>query len=76
MATIVRNSSPSLANVGMEVTFRFNVTHDRCKGIPIADVSFVLKFLKNILFVRVTGGTLPRLTEYLYRHNCGEKRKT
>ena len=32
MATIVRNSSTSLADVGMEHAFLFNVSQDCCKG--------------------------------------------
>lgn len=37
MTIIVRNSSTSLTNVGIELAFLFNVTHDRCQGISICD---------------------------------------
>ena len=59
MASVVRNSRPSLAYVGMEVAFRFNVSHDCCKGITIGNLGFFLEFFQDIFFIEVTVRTLP-----------------
>jgi hypothetical protein len=59
MAIRVRNSSPSLANVGIELAFLFNISQYRCQGIFIRDSSFVLEFRKNKLFFGCAVNTLP-----------------
>tara|TARA_B000000437_G_scaffold170029_1_gene126205 strand:+ start:201 stop:380 length:180 start_codon:yes stop_codon:yes gene_type:complete len=59
MAIRVRNSSPSLANVGMELAFLFNVSHDRSESITISDLGVFLEFCEDILFFWATVRTLP-----------------
>jgi hypothetical protein len=66
MAIRVRNSSPSLANVGMELTFLFNVSQYRCQGISIRDSSVFLKFRKNKLFFWSAVNTLPSRNIWFY----------
>jgi hypothetical protein len=66
MAIRVRNSSPSLANVGIELAFLFNISQYRCQGIFICDSSVVLEFRKNKLLFGCAVNTLPSRNIWFY----------